>query len=58
MDTKQMERDGFTKKSVVVVIEKCPYSGKEHIIVVDTMEHAKYYSSGEKRRATMYIKED
>jgi hypothetical protein len=56
MDTKRMERDGFIKKPVVVIIER-DCNGKEHIVVIDTMEHAKYYSSGEKRQATMYVKE-
>lgn len=57
METKKMKKDGFIKKQVVVVIEK-DRTGKEHFTVVDTMEHAKWYTCGEIRQATMYIKED
>ena len=59
MDTKQMLKDGFVKKQVALLIYKDSYSGKEHIIVVDTTEHAKEYKTSETMRlATMYIKED
>jgi hypothetical protein len=53
-----MLRDGFVKKTVAVLIEK-DRNGKEHIVVVDTPEHAKYYKTGgEMRLATMYVKEN
>ena len=59
MDTKQMLKDGFVKKQVVILIDKDTYSGKEHIVVVDTPEHAKYYKTGgEMRLATIYVKEN
>ena len=59
MDTKQMLKDGFVKKQVVILIDKDSYSGKEHFVVVDTMEHAKEYKTCETiRLATMYVKED
>jgi hypothetical protein len=59
MDTKQMLKDGFVKKQVVILIDKDTYSGKEHIVVVDTPEHAKEYKTYETMRlATMYTKEN
>ena len=59
MDTKQMLKDGFVKKQVVILIDKDTYSGKEHLIVIDTPEHAKLYKTGEDMRlATMYVKEN
>jgi hypothetical protein len=59
MDTKQMLKDGFIKKQVALLIYKDSYNGKEHIVVVDTPEHAKEYKTYETMRlATMYIKED
>ena len=59
MDTKQMLKDGFVKKQVVILIDKDTYSGKEHIVVVDTPEHAKEYKTYETMRlATMYVKEN
>ena len=59
MDTKQMLKDGFVKKQVCILIDKDTYSGKEHIVVVDTLEHAKEYKTNETiRLATMYIKEN
>lgn len=58
MDTKKMLQDGFIKKTVAILIEK-DRNGKEHIVVVDTPEHAKEYKTSETMRlATMYIKED
>jgi hypothetical protein len=58
MDTKQMLKDGFAKKQVVILINK-DRNGKEHFIVIDTPEHAKEYKTWEDMRlATMYIKED
>ena len=59
MDVKQMLKDGFVKKQVVILIDRDSYSGKEHILVVDTPEHAKLYKTGEDMRlATMYVKEN
>jgi hypothetical protein len=59
MDVKQMLKDGFVKKQVVLLIDKDSYSGKEHIVVIDNMEHAKEYKTNENiRLATMYIKEN
>ena len=58
MDTKKMLQDGFVKKTVAILIQK-DRNGKEHILVVDTPEHAKLYKTGEDMRlATMYIKEN
>ena len=58
MDTKKMLQDGFIKKTVAVLISK-DINGKEHIIVVDTPEHAKEYKTCETMRlATMYVKEN
>lgn len=58
MDAKKMLQDGFVKKTVAVLIEK-DRNGKEHIVVVDTPEHAKLYKTGgEMRLATMYVKEN
>ena len=58
MDTKQMLKDGFVKKQVVILIDRNSYSGKEHFVVIDTPEHAKEYKTCETMRlATMYIKE-
>lgn len=59
MDTKKIQQDGFVKKQVVILIDKDTYSGKEHLVVVDTLEHAKEYKTSESMRlATMYVKED
>jgi hypothetical protein len=59
MDTKQMLKDGFVKKQVALLIYKDSYNGKEHIVVVDTPEHAKEYKTSETMRlATMYCKEN
>lgn len=59
MNAKQMLKDGFVKKQVVILIDKDTYSGKEHIVVVDTPEHAKEYKTWETMRlATMYVKEN
>ena len=58
MNTKQMLQDGFVKKTVAVLIEK-DRNGKEHIIVIDTPEHAKEYKTSESMRlATMWVKEN
>ena len=59
MDVKQMLKDGFVKKQVVILIDRDSYSGKEHFVVIDTPEHAKEYKTWETMRlATMYVKED
>jgi len=59
VDTKQMLKDGFVKKQVALLIYRDSYNGKEHIIVVDTPEHAKEYKTSESMRlATMYCKEN
>lgn len=59
MDVKQMLKDGFVKKQVVLLIDKDSYSGKEHIVVIDNMEHAKEYKTNETIKfATMYVKEN
>ncbi len=58
MDTKQMLKDGFVKKQVAILIDK-DRNGKEHFVVIDTLEHAKEYKTWEDMRlATMYVKED
>ena len=57
MDTKQMLKDGFVKKQVALLIYRDSYNGKEHIVVVDTPEHAKEYKTSETMRlATMWVK--
>ena len=59
MDKKKMLKDGFVKKQVALLIYKENYDGKEHIVVIDTPEHAKEYKTSEAMRlATMYVKED
>ena len=59
MDKKQMLKDGFVKKQVALLIYKDNYGGKEHIVVVDTPEHAKEYKTSESMRlATMWVKEN
>lgn len=56
MDAKQMLKDGFQKIQVAILIRK-DRNGKEHMIVVDTPEHAKEYKQFEDMRiATMYVK--
>lgn len=56
MDVKQMLKDGFTKTQVAILTNK-DRNGKEHVIVVDTPEHAKEYKQFESMRvATMYVK--
>ena len=53
-----MLKDGFVKKTVAILIEK-DRNGKEHIVVVDTPEHAKEYKTSESMRlATMYCKKE
>ena len=56
LDTKKMIQDGFKKVPVTLVVTT-DRNGKEHVVVVDTLENAKKYSgSEEKRQATLYIK--
>ena len=58
MDAKQMIKDGFVKKQVAILIDRDSYSGKEHLVVLDTPEHAKEYKTSEVMRlATMWVKE-
>lgn len=55
MDTKQMLKDGFEKTQVAILISK-DRNGKEHMVVVDTPEHAKEYKGSEDMQlATMYV---
>ena len=56
MDTKRMLQDGFVKTQVAILIYK-DRNRKEHMVVVDTPEHAKEYKNSEEMRlATMYVK--
>ena len=56
MNTKKMVQDGFEKTQVAILIRK-DRNGKEHMVVVDTPEHAKEYKESEDMRlATMYVK--
>lgn len=56
MDAKKMIQDGFVKTQVAILIGK-DRNGKEHLVVVDTPEHAKEYKTSEEMRlATMYVK--
>lgn len=57
MDTKRMLKDGFKKKQVAIM-KRRDRNGKEHIVVVDTIEHAKEYGGFESiHQATMFVKE-
>ena len=58
LDTKQMLKDGFRKIQVAVIVDR-DRNGKEHIVLVDTLEHAKEYKcSGDYvELATMYVKD-
>lgn len=56
MDTKKMLQDGFEKTQVAILIGK-DRNGKEHMVVIDTLEHAKEYKNSEDLRlATMFVK--
>ena len=56
MDTKQMLKDGFEKVQVAILIQR-DRNGNEHLVVVDTPEHAKEYKGSETLRlATMFVK--
>lgn len=56
MDTKKMLKDGFEKVQVAILIQR-DRNGKEHLVVVDTPEHAKEYKGSETMRlATMFVK--
>lgn len=58
IEAKEMLKAGFVKKQVAVLIDK-DINGKEHIVVIDTPEHAKAYKGNAAMRlATMYMKED
>lgn len=58
LDTKQMLKDGFRKVQVAVLVER-DRNGKEHLVIVDTLEHAKEYKCGGDyvKLATMYVKD-
>lgn len=58
LDTKKMLQEGFKKVTVAVITTK-DINGKEHITIVDTLEHAKEYkaSSDVVKLATMFIKD-
>ena len=56
MNTKQMLKDGFEKVQVAILIQR-DRNGNEHLVVVDTPEHAKEYKGSETMRlATMFVK--
>ena len=57
LNTKQMIQDGFKKVQVAVLVNR-DRNGKEHLMIVDSLEHAKMYkSSGDEiKLATMFIK--
>ena len=56
MDTKRMIKDGFQKVQVAILIQK-DRNGKEHFVIVDTVEHANEYKGSEGMRlATMWVK--
>lgn len=56
MDTKKMLQDGFKKVQVALVVQR-DINGKEHFVVVDTLDHAKQYKGSEPvRLTTMYVK--
>ena len=59
MDTKEMLKNGFEKKTVALVISRDSYSGKQHYIAVDSIENAKEFKSGESiQQVTMYFKKE
>lgn len=56
MNTKQLLKDGFEKVQVAILIQR-DRNGNEHLVVVDTPEHAKEYKGSETMRlATMFVK--
>ena len=56
MDIKKMLQNGFEKTQVAILVSK-DRNGKEHMCVIDTLEHAKEYKDSEQvRLATMYVK--
>lgn len=60
MNTKEMLKNEFKKKTVALVISRDPYyTNKKHFIVVDSIEHAKEFKTGETiQQVTMYYKEN
>ena len=57
MDVKKMLQDGFKKVQVAIVIQK-DRNGREHLIVVDTPDHAKMYKGSDSMQlVTMYVKD-
>lgn len=58
MDAKKMLKDGFRKVQVAVLVGR-DRNGKEHLVIIDTPEHAKEYKCSEDMRlATMFVKAD
>lgn len=59
LNTKQMLKDGFRKVQVAVMTHY-DRNGKGHLVIVDTLEHAKEYKSNgdDVKLATMYLKVD
>lgn len=57
LDAKQMIKDGFKKVQVAIVVDR-DRNGKEHLKVVDSLEHAKKYNinGGDIKLATMFVK--
>ena len=54
-----MLKNGFEKKTVALVISRDSYSGKLHYIVVDSIENAKEFKTGETiQQVTMYCKRE
>ena len=59
MNTKEMLKNGFEKKTVALVISRDSYSGKQHYVVVDSIENAKEFKTGESiQQVTMYFKKE
>ena len=57
LNTKKMLQDGFTKSQIALVITR-DRNGKEHIIAVDTVEHAKEYGGAETIRLCTYYSQE
>ena len=59
LNTKKMLQDGFYKITVAVIVDR-DRNGKEHLTIVDTLEHAKEYkcSGDQVKLATMFVKEE
>lgn len=59
LDTKKMLQDGFKKKTVFIIPNK-DVNGKQHLQIVDTLEHAKAYKCIDDtvQQVTMFYKEE